>query len=131
MAELMKVDVVSPERMVASVEAEAVMLPGTDGDFTAMAGHVPVATGLRPGMVTVRAGNVDTEFLITGGFAEVSDAGVSVLAERVAPKAEATAEMFSQSLAAAEEAIAIASEDNLAEAQRALGGLKALIASLP
>ena len=130
MADAMQVEVVSPERKVASMEANAVMLPGLDGDFTAMAGHVPVATALRPGLVRVQVDGRNEDFLITGGFAEVSNAGVSVLAEHVATRDEATKDMFAGSLKAAEETLENADADSTAEAKRALDGLKSLVDGL-
>ena len=100
MAETMQVKLVSPERELASLAAEQVGLPGGDGDFTAMPGHVPTATTLRPGVVTIRSGNDTTEFLIAGGFAEVTGDSVSILAEYAANRDEADREAFEKQLAA-------------------------------
>ena len=55
MADTMQFDLVSPERMLASVQASAVRIPGVDGDLTAMPGHTPVITTLRPGLVAAEA----------------------------------------------------------------------------
>ena len=51
MADTVQFDLVSPERLLASVEATEVQIPGTDGDMTAMADHTPLITTLRPGVV--------------------------------------------------------------------------------
>ena len=56
MADTMKFDLVSPERSLASIAATEVRLPGTEGDMTVMAGHSPVITTLRPGIVRVLGG---------------------------------------------------------------------------
>jgi F-type H+-transporting ATPase subunit epsilon len=90
MADMMQFDLVSPERRLASVEASAVQIPGADGDFTAMANHAPVIATLRPGIVTVQGANGEEKFVVTGGFAEISPEGATVLAERAMPVSEVT-----------------------------------------
>lgn len=103
-------DLVSPERRLASVEASAVQIPGTDGDMTAMADHAPTITTLRPGVLSVtHSGGVD-DYIVVGGFAEITPTGVSVLAERALPKAEVTQEMFDGMVAEAKAAFATAQE---------------------
>jgi len=84
-----KFDLVSPERRLAQMDATEVQIPGADGDMTAMADHAPTITTLRPGILSVtHAGGVE-EYIVSGGFAEISAAGVSVLAEKAFPKDEA------------------------------------------
>ena len=96
MADAMKFDLVSPERRLASVEASEVQIPGADGDLTAMANHAPTITTLRPGVLKVtHAGGVD-EYVVIGGFADISPAGVTVLAERALPRAEVSKELFAE-----------------------------------
>ena len=90
----MQFELVSPESRVASFEADSVELPGSDGDMTVMAGHASLITTLRPGLIRARSAERTSEHVVTGGFVEVTAAGVSVLAERVIPAAEATAEAF-------------------------------------
>lgn len=103
-------DLVSPERRLASVEASAVQIPGADGDMTAMADHAPTITTLRPGVLSVtHSGGVD-DYVVVGGFAEITPTGVSVLAERALPKAEVTQEMFDGMVADAKAAYATAQE---------------------
>ncbi|MEM1383378.1 MAG: ATP synthase F1 subunit epsilon [Pseudomonadota bacterium] len=77
----MKFQLVSPERSLASVDADTVTVPGQVGDLTAMPGHAPFLTTLRPGRVVVQSGGVETVYVVTGGFAEISPDAVSVLAE--------------------------------------------------
>ncbi|MCL5777007.1 ATP synthase F1 subunit epsilon [Limibaculum sp. FT325] len=81
MAEMMKFELVSPERKLASAEAESVTVPGMAGDMTAMPNHAPFLTTLRPGFVTVRGSAGEESYFVTGGFAEISPDAVSVLAE--------------------------------------------------
>ncbi len=86
-------DLVSPERKLASVAASEIQIPGADGDFTAMADHAPFLTTLRPGVLSVKSGNDVTEYVVTGGFVEVSGEAASVLAEEAMPKSEVTADV--------------------------------------
>ncbi|MGJ8587573.1 MAG: F0F1 ATP synthase subunit epsilon [Yoonia sp.] len=87
-------DLVSPERRLASVEATEVRIPGADGDLTAMANHAPTITTLRPGVLTVVHGGGSDAYVVSGGFAEITATGVSVLAEQALPQAEVTQEVF-------------------------------------
>ncbi|GAB1478848.1 F0F1 ATP synthase subunit epsilon [Paracoccaceae bacterium] len=90
MAGTLQFDLVSPERRLASVQATEVQIPGADGDLTAMEGHAPTITTLRPGILRVVAADGVKAYVVTGGFAEITAAGVSVLAERAIPLAEVT-----------------------------------------
>ncbi len=89
-------DLVSPERRLASVEATEVQLPGAEGDLTAMEGHLPTITTLRPGIVKAIAANGVKAFVVTGGFADITATTCSVLAEQAIPVEEVTAEIFAQ-----------------------------------
>ena len=103
-------DLVSPERRLASVEASEVQIPGADGDMTAMAGHAPTITTLRPGLLrVVHSGGAD-EYVVSGGFAEITAAGVSVLAEQALPRAEMTQEVYDAMIAEAKAAMKSAQE---------------------
>jgi F-type H+-transporting ATPase subunit epsilon len=85
MAGSLQFDLVSPERRLASVKATEVQIPGADGDLTAMEGHAPTITTLRPGILRVSAVDGVKSYVVTGGFAEITAQGVSVLAERAIP----------------------------------------------
>ena len=93
MADTMQFDLVSPERRLASMQVQAVLVPGADGDLTAMADHAPLITTLRPGMLRVESGEGNQEYLVTGGFAEIGT-GLSVLAEQALLRADVTQEIF-------------------------------------
>lgn len=86
----MQFDLVSPERSLASLEVTAVQIPGADGDMTAMADHAPTITTLRPGILKAEGTDGASEYLVTGGFAEIGAGGVTVLAERAVPKGDVT-----------------------------------------
>jgi len=102
MADMMQFDLVSPERRLASVEATEVQIPGADGDMTAMAGHSPTITTLRPGILRVVQAGGTEEYVVSGGFAEVSAEGVTVLAEQALPRGEMTQAVFDDMLAEAQ-----------------------------
>lgn len=85
MAEMMQFDLVSPERKLASGQVRAVQIPGADGDLTAMRDHAATITTLRPGVLTSEGPEGETRYVVTGGFAEITPQGTSVLAERAFP----------------------------------------------
>ncbi|MBK0326344.1 F0F1 ATP synthase subunit epsilon [Rhodobacteraceae bacterium F11138] len=90
MAETMQFDLVSPERSLASLQASAVLIPGADGDMTAMPDHAPVITTLRPGVLRVESTNGTSEYVVSGGFTEINGASLSVLAEKAIPLNDVT-----------------------------------------
>lgn len=92
-------DLVSPERRLASVQATEVQIPGTEGDMTAMEGHVPTITTLRPGILKAIGADGAKSYIVTGGFADITATTVSVLAERAVPVEEATAAVMDSLLA--------------------------------
>ena len=118
MADTMQFDLVSPERKLASMQAESVSIPGAEGDMVAMPNHAPMVTTLRPGFVTVVAGGETTDYLVTGGFAEVSAEGISVLAENALPKSEVTKEVLEEFHRIAEEDAKDVAEHHAAAAAR-------------
>ena len=111
MADTLQFDLVSPERKLASVEAREVQIPGADGDMTAMADHAPMITTLRPGVLRVVHGGGSDDYVVSGGFAEVTASGVSVLAEQARPRAEVTQAVYDEMLAAARAAQSSAASD--------------------
>lgn len=115
MAGSVQFDLVSPERRLASVAASEVQIPGADGDLTAMEGHAPTITTLRPGILKALSSEGTKSYVVTGGFAEISAGGVSVLAERAVPVEEANAALFDALLAEAREAAAVTEDKDAAE----------------
>lgn len=96
MADTVQFDLVSPERLLASVEAREVMIPGAEGDMTVLPDHAPLITTLRPGVLKVLSGEGDKEYVVTGGFAEINAESISVLAERAIPREDVTQEHFKE-----------------------------------
>jgi len=76
-------ELVTPERQVMSEDVHMVVVPGAEGESGIMAGHAPYMTTLRNGEVAVyrAAGGQPERIPVTGGFAEMSDRGLTVLAE--------------------------------------------------
>ncbi len=74
-------DLVSPEKLLFSGEVEQVDVPGAEGDFGVLAGHAPMVTTLRPGILTVKSSGGEQKIVVLGGFAEVSAEGLTVLAD--------------------------------------------------
>ena len=90
MADTMNFDLVSPERSLASFAATEILIPGSEGDMTAMFNHAPILTTLRPGLLLVSSAGGVSEYVVTGGFAEVTPEGVTVIAERAMVKSDVT-----------------------------------------
>ena len=114
MTDTMQFDLVSPERRLASMLVKAVQIPGTEGDLTAMPGHMPLITTLRPGVLSVITDEGDQEFIVTGGFAEVGD-GLTVLAEHALPRADLTQENYEAMIKEAENLYGQAQENFVSE----------------
>jgi F-type H+-transporting ATPase subunit epsilon len=105
MAGTLQFDLVSPEAKLASMEAKQVQIPGMTGDFTAMPDHAPFLTTLRPGVVRVETGSETIEYVVTGGFADVSPTATTILAEQAVRRDEVSAEMLDTLLANAKSAL--------------------------
>ena len=74
-------DLVSPEKLAFSGEVDQVDVPGVEGDFGVLAGHAPVVASIRPGILTITTGGTHQKIIVLGGLAEVSDKGLTVLAD--------------------------------------------------
>ncbi|WP_196260168.1 F0F1 ATP synthase subunit epsilon [Pelagibacterium limicola] len=132
MADGVKVEIVSPEALVLSAEARSVVVPGGDGYMTVMGDHAPVMTVLKPGFVTVtdRTG-ASSSFFVAGGFADISDAGVAILAEEAKPASAFGRADVEARIAAAQATLdAAVSPEDKAHAQTALDTWKNLLLEL-
>jgi len=74
-------DLVSPEKLAFSGEVDQVDVPGIEGDFGVLAGHAPVIAVIRPGILTIITGSTRQKVIVLGGLAEVSEQGLTVLAD--------------------------------------------------
>ncbi|MCM8556424.1 ATP synthase F1 subunit epsilon [Sphingomicrobium sediminis] len=80
----LKFELVTPEKLVRSDEVHMVVVPGVEGDFGVMEGHAPFMTTLKDGAIEIfnAAGGEPERIAVSGGFAEVGDNGLTVLAEK-------------------------------------------------
>ncbi len=74
-------DLVSPEKLAFSGELDQVDVPGIEGDFGVLAGHAPIVAAIRPGILTVTTGGTHQKIIVLGGLAEMSEKGLTVLAD--------------------------------------------------
>ena len=89
MADGVKIEIVSPERLVISEQARSVTVPGAEGYFTVLGDHAPLMTTLKPGFITVTdTANVAHVFYVRGGFADIAPASLTILAEEARPVAD-------------------------------------------
>ncbi len=132
MAEKLKFDLVAPERLLLSTEADMVIVPGSEGDFGVLAGHAPVMSTLRVGVIEVSGAEAgDMRIFVRGGFAEVTPAGLTVLAEEAVPVSELDAVALDGRIQNATEDVNDAATDEVkSRAQAHLDQLKELRAAL-
>lgn len=126
MAETLHFELVSPERKLVSTAATQVQIPGAAGDFTAMPKHAPFLTTLRPGVVKVVGEKGTEEFVVTGGFAEVSPTSATILAELAVPKGEGDRDLVAGLVTQAEAALAKATPEGRQAADQFLRDAKQL-----
>jgi F-type H+-transporting ATPase subunit epsilon len=98
-------DLVSPEKLAFSGEVDQVDIPGIEGDFGVLAGHAPVVAAVRPGILTVTTAGRHEKIIVLGGLAEVSDKGLTVLADVATSLAELDRAQFAETIAEMEEGL--------------------------
>jgi len=108
----LRFDLVSPERQLRSEAVEMVVVPGTEGDFGVLAGHVPIISTIRPGVIEVHKGTSAPErIFISGGICEVSSDRCTILADDAVDVATLDRAQLEQRLKDAEEDLADAKTD--------------------
>ncbi|EAP89392.1 ATP synthase F1, epsilon subunit [Oceanicaulis sp. HTCC2633] len=131
MADKLHFDLVSPERRVFAGEVDMVVVPGSEGDFGVLANHAPFMSTIRTGAISVHSGNDVSRTFIRGGFAEVTAAGLTILAEEAIDLADVNAEDVSKSLAEAREDLGQARDDEERhEAEARIEKFQALLSEL-
>jgi F-type H+-transporting ATPase subunit epsilon len=88
MADAIHLDILTPEKVVFSDSIETVTAPGSLGEFGVLPGHAPLVTTLEPGEVAIKKDNREYWLAISGGFAEVGNDKVTILAEAAEPAQE-------------------------------------------
>ncbi|MFN3889754.1 MAG: F0F1 ATP synthase subunit epsilon [Beijerinckiaceae bacterium] len=126
-------ELVSPERLLYAGEVESVVVPGSEGQFTVMRDHAPFMSTMKPGVVEViESASKSQRLFVRGGFADVSAAGLTILAEQAIPVEDLSAERIDAEIRNAEEDLSDAQSDEgkraaaekiaqLREARAALG----------
>lgn len=126
MANTLQFDLVSPERKLASVAATEVQIPAAEGDVTAMAGHSATITTLRPGILKATGPGGSQAFAVTGGFAEINQTSITVLAERAIPVEDLTGTVLDSLVSEARDLAALALPEQKADAEKLVNDLLAL-----
>ena len=112
MAEAFQFDLVSPERLLMSQSVSQVVVPGSEGYMTVLADHAPVMTTLKPGLLEVTDEDGTTqEIFVRGGFADITPAGLTVLAEMAMPMEDMTAAAMDEELRIARDELSETAED--------------------
>lgn len=105
-------ELVAPEKLIFAGEVEAVVAPGTEGEFTVLKDHAPVMAMLKPGVLEInQSATQNMKLFVRGGFAQVSPAGLTILAEQAIALEELNAAQLDAGLKDAEEDIAEAPTD--------------------
>jgi F-type H+-transporting ATPase subunit epsilon len=99
-------DLVSPEKLAFSGEVDQVDIPGAEGDFGVLAGHAPVVAAIRPGILTVTTNGTHEKIIVLGGLAEVSEKGLTVLADVATSIDELDRAKFAETISGMEEKLA-------------------------
>lgn len=131
MADMVTFDLVSPERLLRSSDVHMVVVPGMEGDFGVLAHHAPFMSTLRPGSVDVyeQDGAEPQRLFVSGGFAEVADNRLTILAEDAVALADVNADEVRQQIANAKEDLAGATDAIAADkAAAAISRHEALLA---
>lgn len=129
MADTLKLELVSPERLLLSEQVEMVIVPGAEGVFGVLPQHAPTLSTLRPGFVEVyQGGAVKDRFFVTGGFAEVTPATCTVLVDEAIPQATLTTAYAADRLAKAKSLVDTASgDDDRKKAQAAIVAAEVMV----
>jgi F-type H+-transporting ATPase subunit epsilon len=126
-------DLVAPEKLLFAGEVAQVDLPGSEGDLGVLAGHAPLVTALRPGIIVVFREAGDLRVVVNGGFAEVGPAGLTVLADMAVPLEEFDQGVLAGEIKDTEEDVADATDgwrrDKLAHRLDQLKALQAALSS--
>ena len=100
------IDLVSPEKLAFSGEVDQVDVPGVEGDFGVLAGHAPVVAAVRPGILTITTGGARQKIIVLGGLAEVSENGLTVLADVATSTQEVDRAQFAETISEMEAKLA-------------------------
>ncbi|MEM7169264.1 MAG: F0F1 ATP synthase subunit epsilon [Pseudomonadota bacterium] len=122
-------ELVSPEKLLLSKSAEMVVVPGEEGDFGVLPRHSPMISGVRPGIIQVyEAGQVTDRIFVAGGFAEVTPARCTVLAEHAMPVGDIDRAKVEQELKnLRDDLVDVKSDDDRAKVEQKIAVAEAMI----
>ena len=126
MADKLNVSVVSPERELYSGAVDQVDLPGAEGNLGILPDHAPLMTAIRTGAITIYDGQDEVRFFVQGGFADVTPAGLTVLAEFAQPLAEVSKDDLEARIERAKADIGTLTDDAELARRQDIEGLEAL-----
>ncbi len=109
--EKLLLEVVTPEKLVISEEVDEVILPGVEGEFGVLPGHIPFLTALKVGEMVYRKGEVNKHMALSWGYVEVMAGAVKVLAETAEPATEIDIKRVESARAEAEKILTAGQED--------------------
>ncbi|MDI2070809.1 F0F1 ATP synthase subunit epsilon [Bradyrhizobium sp. Mp27] len=119
-------DLVSPEKLAFSGEVDQVDIPGVEGDFGVLAGHAPVVAAIRPGILAMTAGGRHVKIIVLGGIAEVSEKGLTVLADVATSLDELDRAQFAATISEMEDGLKEHEGDELDQAIERLDHFKSI-----
>lgn len=111
MTDKLHFSLVSPEKELFSGDVDSVTVPGSEGDFGVYPLHMPVMTTIRPGAISVLDGTNERRIYIRGGFADVTAAGLTILAEEAVELADIDPAKLAQDITDAKEDVSDAKND--------------------
>lgn len=130
MADKLHFSLVSPERELFSGDVNQVDIPGTEGDLGVFPHHSPLMAAIRTGAITVYSDTGETQYFVQGGFADVTPAGLTVLAEKAMPMGDVSADALQPEIDAATEALKDLEGEAALAVRQNLDGLNAIVAGL-
>lgn len=126
MADKLTFSLVSPEAELFSGDVDQVNIPGSEGDLGILPNHSPLMAAIRTGAITVYADGEETQYFVQGGFADVTPAGLTVLAEKAALLSDVNAETLQADIETATKALEGMEGEAALAMQQNLDGLKAV-----
>ncbi|MFM7084190.1 MAG: F0F1 ATP synthase subunit epsilon [Hyphomicrobium sp.] len=131
MAIAFKFELVCPEKVLLSMEADSVVVPGIEGNITVLAQHAPVITALRPGLLEVEKAGTKKRLFVKSGFADINSEALIILAETAFDVAEVSSVQISNEIKIAEGELEAAKDDETKLlANSALACLRSLTAKV-
>ncbi len=115
MTDTLHLEIVSPERLLKDVEVAMVVVPGTEGDFGALPQHAPMMSTIRPGVIEIyeTEASAPEKLFVKSGLAQISDTGLTILAEEMIDLDTVDAAELAANLAKAQEDVNAATDDNV------------------